>query len=84
MMDVIILLTTSLPLSLSFSLSLDSLSLSLSLSFSLSLYELVSYHNLGNALTADIDHFIASGATQVLLKPVSLQVLSEALSLVSQ
>ena len=76
----------------SFSLSLLSLSLSLSInlflliahSFSLSLNELVSYHDLGNALPADIEHFGASRATQVLVKPVSLQVLGEALSVASQ
>ena len=74
---LLIFLSLSLPLSLS-------LSLSVCLSLSLSFYEFVSSHDLGNALPADIEHFIASGATQVLLKPVSLQVLGEALSVVSQ
>ena len=79
-------LSTSFSWSLILSLYRFSPSLSrcLSISFSWSLNELVSYHDLGNALPADIEHFGASGATQVLVKPVSLQVLGEALSVASQ
>jgi ABC-type sugar transport system substrate-binding protein len=33
----------------------------------------------GNALPSDIEHFIAQGADRVVLKPVDLQVLKNAL-----